>query len=97
MEQKKTPDYYSLVFSHIAKILRILHRDLHFGFITIVLQRSHFEVRWTVRKKGCKKYVHSIPITFDSLISLSSTEVYKLTEEIAHIAKDQLPKELRND
>lgn len=97
MLEKKTPEYYKIVFEHTARILRVFHRELNFGFVTIVINRSWFDVRWTIRKKGHKKYVHSIPITFDSLVNLSPTEVFKYSEEIARNAKQQIPKELLNE
>lgn len=89
-------EFYNNAFANTSRVLRIFHRDLKYGFLTIHMTRTEFIVRWTVKRKGYKKFVYSTPITFESLATLSPSEVYKMSEDITQAALSQLPKELIN-
>lgn len=89
-----TPDYYKKVFDNFSRMLRVLHRDLTFGYLSASIARTSFTIRWTVRRKGYKKFVYELPISFESLVSLESSELFVMTEDIVKVAISQLPKEL---
>jgi len=82
------------VFDNLSRMLRILHRDLNFGYLSVSIARTDFTIRWTVRKKGEKKFTYDLPISFESLASLKSGELFSTTEDIVKVALSQLPKEL---
>lgn len=75
-------------------MLRVLHRDLNFGYLSTSIARSSFTIRWTVRRKSYKKFVYELPVSFDSLVSLEPSELFVMTEDIVKVALSQLPKEL---
>lgn len=89
-----TPDYYKKVFDNLSRMLRVLHRDLNFGYLTVSIARSSFTIRWTVRRKSYKKFVYEIPISFESLLPLEPSELFPMAEDIVKVAISQLPKEL---
>lgn len=97
--QEHTTDYYRLVFSNFAIVMRIFHRDLNFGHISVFMKRTELNIRWTIRKKGHKKFIHDIPITFDSLVEFadgkdSNSNIYKVAEALVAEAVRMVPKEL---
>ena len=91
-----TPDYYRLVFTNFGIILRVFHRELNFGHISVFVERTKLNIRWTIRRKGYKKFVHDIPITFSSLIEFkdSSSSIYDVAEALVAEAIRMVPKEL---
>lgn len=91
-----TSDYYNLVFENFGIILRIFHRDLNFGHISVFVERTQINIRWTIRRKGYPKFKHDIPITFDTLIEFkdSSSSIYKVAEALVAEAIRMVPKEL---
>ena len=89
-----TPDYYRLVFTNFGIILRIFHRELNFGHISVSVERTKLNIRWTIRRKGYKKFVHDIPITLDSLILHSNPNIYEVAEALVAEALRMVPKEL---
>lgn len=96
MDQEHTPDYYKLVFTNFAIIMRIFHRDLNFGHISVFMKRTELNIRWTIRKKGHKKFIHDIPISFDSLFEFKDCrpDIYKAAEALVAEAIRLVPKEL---
>lgn len=97
MSQQHTADYYKIVFSRIAVVLRIFHRDLNFGYITTIIERDSINIRWAVRRKGHKAFKYEIPITFESLFEFSqqpNENLYRMAEVLTRSALQQIPKEL---
>jgi hypothetical protein len=95
MEQLHTSDYYRSVFHNLARVLRIFHRELKFGHITMHLDRSQVNIRWSVRKKGFKKFTYDTPITFDSISNVEPIEIVQIAESLIQTILVQLPNELR--
>jgi hypothetical protein len=95
MTKEHSLDYYRLVFTNFSIILRVFHRDLNFGHTSIFVERTKLNIRWTIRKKGHKKFIHDIPITFDSLIEFKdSSNIYDVAEALVAEALRMVPKEL---
>jgi len=95
MTNDHTSDYYKVVFTNFAVIMRVFHRDLNFGHISVFMQRSELNIRWTIRKKGHKKFIHDIPITFKSLVEFKDLrQIYIAAEALVAEAKRMVPKEL---
>lgn len=96
MTQEHTQDYYKIVFDNIGIILRIFHRDLNFGHLSVQIKRTELTIRWTVRRKGYKKFTHDIPITFDSIATFKDirNNIYLPAEALVAEAIRMVPKEL---
>lgn len=95
--KEHTSDYYKIVFTNFSIILRIFHRDLNFGHISVFVKRTELNIRWTIRKKGHKKFIHDIPITFDSLAEFREANfasIYPSAEALVAEAIRMVPKEL---
>lgn len=96
IDQEHTPDYYKIVFTNFSIIMRVFHRDLNFGHISVFMKRTELNIRWTIRKKGHKKFIHDIPISFNSLAEFKDgrSDIYKAAEALVAEAIRMVPKEL---
>jgi hypothetical protein len=89
-------EYYDKVFLKFSIILRVVHRELNFGHISVVVERRKFNIRWTVRKKNEKKFTYNIPISFESIGSdeISNDELFAIAQDLVKTALITIPKHL---
>lgn len=89
-------DHYDRVFEFFNIILREAHKRLNFGHITVFVERKKFNIRWTVRRKSQKKFIHDIPLTFNDLgdTQLSHGQMQHIAREIVEAALCTIPKEV---
>ena len=89
-------EYYDRVFLKFSIILRIVHRELNFGHISVFVERKKFNIRWTVRKKNEKKFIYDIPISFESIGTneISNDELFAIAEDLVKTALQTIPKHL---
>lgn len=90
-------EYYDRVFLKFSIILRIVHRELNFGCISVFVERNKFNIRWTVRKKNQKKFTYDIPISFESIGTneISNDELFVIAEDLVKTALQTIPENLR--
>jgi hypothetical protein len=90
-------EYYDKVFLRFSIVLRVVHRELNFGCITASIERTKFNIRWTVRKTNHKKFVYNIPITFESIgiDKISDDELFVIAEDLVKTALETIPENLR--
>lgn len=99
MTQEEKPNsiqFYDLVFARFTMILREAHKKLNFGHITVFVERTQFNIRWTVRRKGHKKFTYNIPLKFKDLAdkNISHNEMWTISTEIVDAALSTIPKDL---
>lgn len=96
MEDTKSKEYYGSVFYRLSILLRVVHRKLNFGHISVIVNRKSFNIRWTVRRKNCRKFVYDIPLNFNDLAdtNLTNADIYQVANEFVVKALETIPKEL---
>jgi len=93
-ELSRSKEYYDTVFLNVAKIMRVIHRNLNFGYITVYLHRNRVVFRWTVIRKGHKKFIKDTTIDFEKLYDTNRIDVSKLAQGITDNLLALLPKDL---
>lgn len=95
-EKHNSVEFYNLVFARFTMILREAHKKLNFGHITVFVERTQFNIRWTVRRKGHKKFTHDIPLKFKDLAdkNISHNEMRMISIEVIDAALSTIPKDL---